>query len=167
MGRGNKRLDWNKEILTRLYWEDGKTLEDIGTIYGVTHQRIAEVMDKFEIPRSRNRTKKSSIVPMELKYKNVDELLKNYPYNRNNGYIAEIILKILPVVYCAECRIDVSKLPKIKHRRFHVHHIIYPATSMKDIQILCASCHIIKHRKGITLEKQLDIYRRKVNLTRY
>jgi len=163
MGRGNKRLDWNKEILTKLYWEDSKTLEEIGTIYGVTHQRIAEVMNKLEIPRSRKRTKKSSVIRREIKYKDVDELLKNYPYNRNNGYMAGIILKILPVIHCAECGIDISKLPKVKHRRFHVHHIIYPATRMKDIQILCASCHKLKHNKKITLEQQLEIYSRHSN----
>ncbi|GAH41933.1 unnamed protein product, partial [marine sediment metagenome] len=37
------------------------------------------------------------------------------------------------------------------------HHLRHPATSLNDIQILCASCHQTRHKKGNGLKIQLEI----------
>jgi len=42
---------WDKEELTRLYVEDGLTLEAIGQRYGVSRERVRQVVEKFGLKR--------------------------------------------------------------------------------------------------------------------
>ena len=157
----NKRLEWNKERLTELYWEDGKTLDDIGKIYGVTRERVRQIMSKFGIPRTNNR--KHSRRRLTNKYTNMDELLKNHPFTSNNLSVAKAILGLLPIIRCADCGKDINSLPKIQRRRINIHHIVYPATKAQDIQILCMSCHVIRHVNGISFKNRLELYQKFLN----
>lgn len=43
--------NWNKEELEKLYWQEEKTLKEIGTIYHKSADRVGIVMKKLGIPR--------------------------------------------------------------------------------------------------------------------
>ena len=137
------KVNWNKEELTRLYWTENKSLQQIGDLFGVTRERVNQIMERYSIPR-RNYTERQRSRPHKPRFKSLNDYLLN-----GKGYTRRIH-KFLPEnIICAECQ---SK------EHIHIHHIRYPAKEVNDIQILCHSCHSIKHRKGITYIQQIDIY---------
>lgn len=136
---------WNKETLDKLYNVEGRTLQEIGDLYSVTRERIRQVMSKFGLVRGFNRS--SNYPGYRQHYKTLEDYFEN-PRERMD-ISNKVVRGFLKGFCCSECD---SK------RNLHIHHIVYPATSMRDIQILCASCHVTKHRKNITYLKQIDIF---------
>ena len=66
---------WNKEELERLY--ETQTLEEIGQLYGVSRERIRQVMDKFGIKRrASNPVKGSKLSKMEYPDPTTEEIAK-------------------------------------------------------------------------------------------
>ena len=138
-----KHRAWDKEELTRLYWTDGKTLQQIANLFGCSRECIKQVMERHSIPR-RDRWRSQEQRPHKLPFKNLSDYLA-----RGKDCIPTM-RKFLPNnLVCAECG---------SRKHIHVHHIKYPAREEKDIQILCKSCHFIKHRLNINYVQQIDIY---------
>lgn len=137
-----KKRDHDKNILTQLYYSENKRLQEIATQYGVSRERVRQWMESLGIPRTRRRKYKTKAFrSLEKYFKAVQNGMKEKRY---------MLLKfILPLKkQCQEC-------PSTKN--LHIHHLKYPAISAKDIQILCCSCHIAKHKKGNHYKIQLEI----------
>ena len=49
-----QKTEWNKGELTHLYWDEDKTLQEIGDLFGVTRERVKQVMERFSIPRKKS-----------------------------------------------------------------------------------------------------------------
>lgn len=47
----SNRHNWDKEELERLYWQEGKTLKEIGALHGTTDQLVYKTMKRLNIPR--------------------------------------------------------------------------------------------------------------------
>lgn len=140
-------MTWNRGNLARLYNTEGKTLQEIGDIYGVSRERIRQVMDKLGLPRNTRRSN-PHLVGNTL-YKSFQEYLDSAPLRKKDG--SKVLCRFFAKLLCSECG-------SIKH--LHLHHINYPATKQEDIQILCASCHKMKHNGKMSYAKQLDLYHR-------
>jgi len=137
------KTDWSKEELTQLYWTDGKTLQQIGDFFNCSRERIKQVMEQYSIPR-RNRWASQEERPHTPHFTS----LKDYLLRGKDS--TATMRKFMPNnLACNECG-------NTKH--INIHHIVYPARGEKDIQILCTSCHFIKHRTGISYIQQIDIY---------
>ena len=119
------------------------TLKEIGDMFGVSRERVRQVMEKYGLERIKNRIHKNHScnyhTSLRQYFNHVKETLKE-----NNV----ILLRLIKKKKCRDCG---SK------ENLHTHHLKYPATSLKDIQILCASCHMCRHRKGNDIKKQLEI----------
>ena len=139
-----KKHNWDKRTLNKLYHAEGKTLREIGTIYGVTRERIRQVMEEYSLSRNTKRAsggrKKGTFI-----YHSLHEYAKSNGKRQNTN----VLRRFIKPTVCSECG---------NTHNLHLHHIVYPATSLNDIQILCASCHSRKHKTGITFAQQLDIF---------
>lgn len=136
---------WDKNKLYQLYIVEGKTLQEIGDAFGVTRERVRQKMESFGIERGYHKSPKWF---RKRAYQSLEEYLEN-AQNRN-GDNSYILRRFISAGVCSECgRTDA---------KFHLHHIIYPISSINDIQILCPSCHAIKHRNGVTYASQIDLY---------
>lgn len=132
---------WNKEELTELYCKKGMTLAEIGKVKGVTRERVRQCMELYKIPRDKHRP--HTIV--HPRYKS----LEDYLYKSTAKNPSNFFRKYKDLFKCAECG---------STQHLHFHHIIYPAKSLEDIQPLCCSCHVIKHRGKVSLVQQVDLY---------
>ena len=149
-------MAWDKEALTKLYHEDKMTLQDIANKFGVTRQRVQQVMWRLRIPRRiagrgvLHKTKYGN----KTRFKSLDEyLLNSAQHNRSRNFDGRTVRKYLPpTLKCAECHHDVPS------NEMHIHHIVYPAQSIKDIQVLCRSCHKMRHRGKMTFVKQVSVF---------
>jgi len=133
----------DRKMLAKLYYEEGKTLQEIGDMFGVTRERVRQVMEKYHLPRYARRRR--------LKWKSLDEY---FDYVKKTGKESKPTLAkfLLPFKkQCEECG---------STKNLHIHHIKYPATSLDDVQILCASCHLVKHKKGNGVKIQLEMCNR-------
>lgn len=143
--------------MTKLYQDEGKTLQDIGDLFGVSRERVRQVMARFGIPRSSFRTHKNRYQSERcdgLQFQTLDEYLQ---YNATHSKVltTRTVRKYLPDrIQCAECHL------MAENKGLNVHHIVYPATTTSDIQILCNSCHKIRHNGKMTFAKQISIHRR-------
>lgn len=52
-GNHGQVIPRDRDLLHGLYWNDNKTLPEIGTIYGVGHKSVERVMRELAIPRRR------------------------------------------------------------------------------------------------------------------
>lgn len=137
------RVVWNKEELNRLYWSEDKSLQQIGDLFGVTRERVRQVMERYSIPRKK-RVASQEHRPHKLPFKNLYDYLARGKDNRDT------LRKFMPKkMACSECG---------SRKHIKIHHINYPARALNDIQLLCSSCHQIKHRQGISYVQQIDIY---------
>ena len=141
-----RNKNWDKRELNQLYNVEGKTLQEIGDMRGVSRERVRQVMEKFGLTRGSNRSEKARMTNWH-RYKTLEAYLEN-PGERQD-IATHTLRRLIKGLRCSECG---------KVRNINIHHIVYPATQVSDIQILCASCHHAKHRKGITYLKQIDIY---------
>src|SRR6185312_5939738 len=46
-------------LLHRLYWEEKRSLPELGRMFGVTHKSVERVMDELGIPRRKRRSKEA------------------------------------------------------------------------------------------------------------
>lgn len=141
-------IKWDKNKLEEQY--KTMTLADIGKYYGVCGERVRQVMNEYGLSPTRRRKR---IHPRQFrKYSSISDFLIRHSSEAKCDALT-YIYKFLPeVIYCQECGAPTSG------RRRHIHHIVYPARAVEDIQILCAQCHVIKHRGKISYVKQLDLY---------
>jgi len=135
---GNK---WDGDELSRLYHDESKTLQEIGDIFSVTRERIRQVMTDFNIPRGKKRKLNK---PYKSYFRNLSDYLARGKDDRGT------MRKLLPDnLSCGECG---------NKNHLNIHHIKYPAQSLDDIQILCSSCHITKHRSGLSFTQQMELF---------
>ena len=40
----------NKRVLTQMYWREGKTLQDIGDMLGLTRERVRQIFAELGVP---------------------------------------------------------------------------------------------------------------------
>ncbi len=145
----NRKLeDWEKERenIFRFYHKDNQTLALIGEKYGVTRERMRQVMEGLGIKRFTERSSQGKSMP---RYVDILSYLKSG--TRKGREATGVLRRLLKPINCGECG---SK------RNLHIHHIKYPALEIDDIQILCASCHYTKHRKSMSYARQLELYQR-------
>ncbi len=135
---------WHRETLGRLYNVEGRTLQEIGDMYGVTREYIRQVMTKFNLPRDTRRSGHNAGQP----YKSFQEYLDGAPLRKADSVTLQ---RFYNKLFCAECG---------KPRYLQLHHINYPVMKEEDIQILCKSCHKIKHLGKMPYWKQLDLCRK-------
>jgi len=150
--RGRNGRVYRRESLYRLYHIDHKTLQEIGDLYDVTRESIRQVFNKLDILTIKKRLetfgthRKSWNV---LRYKTLTDYLNST--SAKNGFNTQQLKKYFSELelHCSECG---------SNQNIHFHHIVYPAQSLQDIQILCASCHRIKHHNKFSLVQQIDLY---------
>lgn len=131
-----------KKTLMQLYYEEEKTMQDIGDIHNITRERVRQLMEKFGLPRIRGRFKH----PHGLYYKDIESYFNT---RRKRKGDTAVLRRFLDKISCSECG---------STKFLDIHHINYPAKALNDIQVLCRSCHKLKHNKGMTYEKQLLLY---------
>lgn len=143
----------NKEELARLYYTEGKTLQEIGKIYDLSRERIRQIMESYNLPRD---TKKGNILGLGGPKTKFDSLDDYFSHVKKGGKESRwTLLKFFRPLKkgCEDCGSTIN---------LHIHHLVYPGTLSAHIQILCASCHHSKHRKGTDIERQLEICRKYV-----
>ncbi len=132
---------WNAEGLRHLYHDKKMTLREIAPIYSVSCEAIRLVMKRLNVPTDRHRKPK----PSGPRFSGLSDYLARGKDCRAT------MRRYLPkeARQCAECG---------STRFIILHHIVYPAKSLEDIQILCRSCHKMKHDGKMSYLKQLDLY---------
>ncbi len=139
-----------REALDSLYNKDGKTLAEIGKIYGLSRERIRQLMREYEIPYLRpyrHSINKGYTDLNNIRYKT----LTDYLAHQRRGDHAEILKQYYDEnsLKCADCGTK---------DKLHFHHLCYPPIEPSDIVILCASCHSLRHRGKITRPQRYIIY---------
>lgn len=131
-----------KEKLVELYYQDNKTLQEIASQYDVSRERVRQWMERHNLPRHIKK------IGRNIQAESLGEYFEVIRNGKKEN-MALLLKFVLPLKeQCAEC-------PSTKN--LHIHHLKYPALSLKDIQILCCSCHIAKHHKGNGHKIQLEI----------
>ena len=138
-------MNLDKPTLYKLYYEEGKTLQDIGDAHNITRERVRQLMEKHELPRLKR-------TPHRNRYKTLDEYFANYGKRQND---AATFVRLMEYTECAECK---STTSLIAHHIKYLKAIRFPAKSIEDIQVLCRPCHQLKHNQGMTYKKQLLLF---------
>jgi|TARA_Y100000310_G_C20549522_1_gene747314 hypothetical protein len=147
-----KRI-WDKTELERVYLSEKKTLREIGVVYGVTHEAIRLRLQYFNIKLRNRGLEKGSKIKRPQRWNSLERYLQERITNTKYDVLGVIPKYLLPdKSTCSDCH------RQAPHIQFH--HIKYPARKIDDFIILCASCHKTRHIKGITWDKQCDIYKR-------
>lgn len=135
-----------KEDLFRMYYGEGKTLQDIGDSSNVTRERIRQLMRKYGIPcRQVNRIKH----PHRNNYETVEDYFSAVGKRKEDCMTT--IAKLVKKTSCSKCGATSNLV-------FHLKR--YPAKSMDDLVVLCRVCHKAEHNPIMTYDKQLALYRR-------
>lgn len=142
----------NKKQLEQLYYKEGKTLQQIGNIYGVTRERVRQIMERFGLPRYKSY--RNFVGGSKSRFKTIDEYFR---YIKSGGEESHNILSKFMVPLKKRCEYCNS----IKN--LQIHHVKYPAESLDDIKILCCPCHIAEHKKGIGINSQIEIGNKYIN----
>jgi len=138
-----------KGEISKLYYSKGMSMDAIGGNYGVTRERMRQVMSELGLKRIKNRCHWKKREPFSS-FSSLEDYLKNRKGEGRETLSA--LRKFLLPTSCEECGKAVN---------LHIHHLKYPAENREDLQILCASCHHAKHRKGIDHNQQIDIFIRR------
>lgn len=121
----SRRSDWNWPNLNQLYNIENKTLQEIADLYAVSRERVRHVMQSLNMPRTKHKTHKLH----KNRYQSLGEYIQNTSCRKRD---TQTLYRFVPRLHCAECG---------KISNLHIHHENYPIRSLKDIKILCASCH--------------------------
>jgi len=127
---------WDTDTLSRLYYTEGKTLADIGEIYHVSRERVRQVMERAGLKRIRNRPRQH---PSPLKFTSIEQYISNSTNRKQDCY--KTLIRFFDKTSCSQCGSKCNLRTHCKH---------HPIRSKDDIEVLCASCHHIIHRKGIS-----------------
>ena len=69
-----KKLPWSpkQKVIARKFWQ-GKSLADIGKLYGLSRQRIFQIIEKLGIHKSNNECKRQNLKELwgEQEYYNI------------------------------------------------------------------------------------------------
>jgi len=144
MNTKQRGIRWAAIELDRLYNLEGNTLQGIGNKFGVSRERIRQVMQMLNVKYTRKRIYNGANT-----YKTIEEYFAK-PRTRDNH---NTLIRLIPKSTCSDCGMELN-------HRLHLHHIRYPALSLDDILILCPSCHHVKHRSGISYRKQVNLFNR-------
>lgn len=139
---GIKKAKLDKSRLMELYYNQGLTLQDIGDANNITRERVRQLMARHDLPRMRRKQRH----PPPPKYTTLEDYFADYTQRSKD---TPALTRLLDYSACAECG---------GQKFLEMHHIRYPASSKNDIQILCRSCHRIKHNKNMTYERQLLLF---------
>lgn len=134
-------LTLTEEILSNLYYTQGETLEQIGQRYNVTRERIRQLMEGYGLPRRKDFVRWSP-----RKYTSIEDYFNN---GNRKDIRRDIVKKLIVNLSCCKCGSE---------RHLHIHHKVYPARKPDDIEVLCASCHGLTHRSGLTYQDHKNIY---------
>lgn len=138
----------NKKELHLLYYIQGKTLQEIGNIYNLSRERIRQIMVSFNLKCRKSGTPFGVSKPRKSSFTSLEDY---FDYVKLTGQESRpILIKFLSpfMKRCADCH---------STENLHLHHLKYPALSLLDLQVLCASCHLAKHRKGLIYKTQIEI----------
>jgi len=124
--------------LDLLYNEMGLTFAEIGSLYGVSRQRVHQKFKDYRLQRRRPR-----IYHATPHFANLEDYLL-----RSSSRDGASIRKYLDKIMCQLCG---------SQKNLHIHHLRYPAKTAADLQVLCACCHRAVHQKGLTIMAQRDI----------
>ena len=69
-----------KKKISNLYYKQGKTLQEIGDFYGLSRQRIAQLMEGWGLPRNTQRARASGV---QFQYKKAQRLLNGRGWKHN------------------------------------------------------------------------------------
>ena len=131
---------WNAKELKYQYFDSGKTLQEIADNFGVSRERVRQVMADLGLPR---RQRHEQHLEYKSHFKNLSDYLARGKQNQAT------LIRLIPKIKCSECQ---------STKNLHIHHLKYPAKTEDDIQILCSSCHQIKHKNGMSYIKQIDLF---------
>ena len=131
-----------KEKLVKLYYQDNKTLQEIASQYNVSRERVRQWMERHNLPRHIKK------IGRNIKAESLEEYFEMVRNGKRENITLLLKFILLLKKQCAEC-------PSTKN--LHIHHLKYPALSFKDIQVLCCSCHITKHKSGNGYKTQFEI----------
>ena len=151
-------MKWDKTELATLYQDEQKTLREIAAYYGVTYEAIRLNLKKLNIPRRSTGYIKEKSYPHRWESLNQYFRERETPTNPHTDILKNIPKYLLPhELRCSDC----GKISP----HMHFHHIVYPARDVNDFLVLCASCHKARHMKGMTWDKQIDLYRQHLSGT--
>lgn len=102
----------DKELLRSLYWDEQKSLPDIGRIFGVTHKSIERVFRELGIRRRRRHTKGQSRFRKCVKCGDPVHKIKH----RGNGSKYGKLCKKHFNEHRAHLAREYAKIPKVKKR---------------------------------------------------
>lgn len=142
-----RNKEWVKEDLEKLYLEQNMNMAAIARLKGVTRERMRQIIRDLGIPSKGHRVKLNQ--HRYRKYANIEAFFDNCGgLNTNkNGTFRQMLPPEL--LFCCECG---------SRRNVHIHHLVYPALSMSDIMLLCASCHKRQHVSNINHKVLLEIF---------
>jgi len=137
--------NWDALVLDNLYNIECKTLQGIGDIYGVTRERVRQVMKEFGIKRTRKWVHRGTKA-----YNNINDYILACSLNGKEP-TKSLLGNLIDKRCCFMCKSANGKL--------HIHHYCYPPRSISDLIVLCPSCHQILHRTKLFYKEQMEIYR--------
>lgn len=143
-----KQNIWNEQELNKLYWEDERTKQSIADEKGVTRQRVDQKMKQFGIP---GRKRGWHLKQKKRKFNKINSLNEYFEYVRKTRQEVLFLLRKYILPYKKKC----EECGSIKN--LHTHRLRHPAQKLSDLQILCCSCHMAKHRKHNGYKIQLEI----------
>lgn len=143
MYKETKRIEVKKserKFVNFLYWEEKKSLREIGKLLGLTQEGVRLKMKKYGIERRRVGCPRG--VEGEPMFKSLEEY---FEYVRRTGKesVSYLYKFIYPLKEAMKCEVCGGK------RFLRFHYLRKPVTSMKDTQLICTTCFYANMRKGI------------------
>jgi len=141
--QGNTMLGsrWVKSELEKLYTEEGRTLEEIGEMFGVSKQRVHQVVRGYELHKPPRQHKPRKSLRLR-KYNSLDEYFAHSSIRKKDT--SAVLRRLLLEERGAKCEVCSTA-----QKRLHVHHYVYPASKREDVVVLCYACHFSKHGRNI------------------
>ena len=139
------KMKLTKKEVHHLYYDEEKSLAEIGKLGGVTKQRISQLMGEWKYPRRASGWRKHN-----LKF---TDLNLYFEHSKKTGKQShEVFLRLIkPLMQnCENCGSET---------KLHIRCFKRPITSFSDFKILCPVCLYAPSRKGIDGLKRKEICR--------